>query len=508
MSDPILDLLHEFRADVPEPDEQQRAEAFRHALDARGRTHGISHLHRLTLPRRPSRLLIVLGAAAALTTTAIVLVAPGHDGPGSPNQAQAATIVQRVIAAVSPPSGGVFHERFEVVGVPFAGAARIAHATFEVWHELGGSERFRTINEAIAPPTAIELATSADGKGISIFDPRTNGIYRLPLDQALEPLGPSSSVTGFSEIADTLRKQLNGGQLAEGFTVTRTKLAGKDVYRISNAQPSRAGPTGVTYYVDASSYVPVQVEEPGPPKTQPGGPRSKPGRGFMTGPHSPMSLTVTRILTYEHLDSTDATFDLQQAHPTATETPFTSLRPDVKARLVPLSGRTQPPSAASTGGAPPRLTVNPDDASIGSFHVGDKLLQLAPLLPAPMANFPVLPGNLKYAAAAGTFDRYGIFVVTFRDPAQEHSTSAYLNRPFKTARGDINSIGSDGTGTALDLFLSHWPEHGQPTATTTRHGTITTVTVGKATFYFSSDQCLSAVQLGDGDAAEYAGWGG
>jgi hypothetical protein len=515
MTDRTMELLREFRADAPEPDETQQARAFRRAIDARERGPGDARRARMVdlRARFGGRVVVVtVGVAAAVAAVAIVLIAPGKDGPGSLNQAQAATIVRHVIAAVQAPSVGIFHERFEIVGVPFAGAGRTVRATDEVWQESGGSQRYRAVNEAIVPPVPIELAFSADAAGLAIFDPRTNAIHRVPRSYALEPVGPSSSASALSDIAESLRKGPNGFQLALGWAVTRTKLAGRDVYRVSNAQPSRSGPTGMTYYVDAATYVPIQVEEPGPPKNQPGGPRSKPGTSFSIGPRSPASLTVTRILIYEHLDPSQANLaelDLQQAHPTARELPFASLRPDVKERLRPISTPTQLPPTAPTPGTTTRLTIDPERGSIGDFHIGDKLLQLAPLLTAPVSNFPVLPGNLQDGAATGLLDQHGILVVTFRDAAQEHSTSAYLTRPFRTTRGDVNSIGSDASGTTLEDFLSHWPDHGTPTPSVGKGGNaFTTVKVGRATFFFSSDDRLSAVQLGDGDAASYAGFGG
>jgi hypothetical protein len=481
MSDPILELLRELRADAPEPDADQWARAFRRAVVARPRA-----------ARRRRAALVIAAAVVAAAAAGVLLAAPWQSGPG---EAHAATIVRRVLAAVAPQPHTIFHERYRVTGVPFAGAGRTVTIANELWRESGGTG-YRMVDESLVPSVPIERAT-APGGGSLVYDPRAGAIYRLPPATALLPVGPSSSAGGLGNVTATLRDDLAGGGLADGWTVTRTALAGRDVYRISNMLDSPAGPTGTTLYVDAATYVPVRIEEPGLPKDEPGGPRTRPGGSYSVGPRTPRSLTVTDILTYETLEATAANLallDLTSAHPGARELPSTELPSDLQPRVVTVSTAPSTPGPGSTD----RLLVNPEQGSVGGFRIGDPLLRVAPLLPKPIADFPLQPGNLRAAAAVGTLDASGTFVVAFRDAAEEHSVAAYLTRLFRTARGDVN--GPDGT--TLEAFLAHWPDHGEPA---TNASGVTTVAVGRAAFSFAADGRLAAVTLGDSRALPFRG---
>ncbi len=457
------------------------------------------------LPGQRRWFVAVAGGVAVAAAVVVTLIAPWQTGTVLLNQAQAAIVVRHVIAAVST-GGGVFHERYEVTGVPFAGARRVVTVTTELWQQRD-TGRFRSASDAISPSTRIEIGSATDPAGLAIYDSRTNAIYRLPHSYAMLPLGPASSASELSHFADTLSEQLVGGKLGEGWSVTKATLDGRDVYRISNAATSPTGPTGITYYADAQTYAPVRIEEPGPPKNQPGGTLTAPRRSVFYTRRTPATTTVTRILTYEQLDPTQANLDqldLHTAHPDAAQLPFGDLRADVKQHLIPISTAPQPSPTPSAGANQARLTVDPATAAIGNFHVGDKLLALSPLLGGMPQNFGIRPGNFQDAAAVGTLDANGILVVTFSDLAEEHSTSAYLSRPFTTTRGDINNSPKMHNGTPLDEFLSHWPDHGTPTTKIGPNWRTTTVKVGQATFYFGFDNRLGAVALGDGDAASYA----
>jgi hypothetical protein len=478
MSDPVNDLLERFRADAPEPDDAQRARAYRHA----------------TSPRRSRRPLTLSAVAAAVVVAAVAFVLDGR-GPAAPDEAQAATIVRRAIAATEQPASGILHVRYTVDGVPWAGAGRVAHITVEAWRELG-SRRYRVVSDGIVAGRTIEVASDGgDPSHLQIFDPRAGAIYTLPPRSGVLSLGPSSSFNAFSDLAATLRSALEGGTLADVWQVGRTTLGGRDVYRISNAQSSGSGPTGTTYFVDAETYVPVRVEEPGMPKDQRGGPYAKRPTTWSVNARTPASLTATTISVYETLPLDDANrlLDEQAAHPDAKLLPAPELPADLAARV----GTVLPSSSSRPTANVTRLSVDPERGSIGSFRIGDTLLDLSKVVPPPLDQLPVLPGNLHDAAVAGKADAAGVLAVTFRDSTQKHSTSAYLDRPFQTPRGDR----SGPIGTTLAQFLGRWPEHGAPTEGA--RGT-TSVTVAKATFFFSSDDRLVAVQIGEGDAATYA----
>jgi hypothetical protein len=476
MSDPVNDLLERFRADVPEPEDAQRARAYRHA----------------TSPRRSRRPLTLSVVAAAVAVAAVAFVLDGR-GPAAPDEAQAATIVRRAIAATEQPAAGILHVRYTVDGVPWAGAGRVVRTTNEAWRELGG-RRYRVVGNGIVAGRTIELASDGgDPSHIQLFDPRTGGIYTLSPHSSVLPIGPSSSFNAFSDLAAMLRSALQGGTLADVWKVTRTELAGRDVYRISNAQSSSRGPTGTTYFVDAETYVPVRVEEPGMPKDQRGGPYAEPRRTWSVDARHPASLTVTTITVYETLplDDADRLLDESAAHPDATSLPASRLPADLADRV----GSVVQPSAPAPPSSAPRLEVDPERGSIGSFRLGDTLLDLSKVVPPPLDQLPLFPGNLHDAAVAGKSDSAGTLAVTFRDATQKHSTSAYLDRPFETARGDRSGE------TTLAQLLARWPDHGAPTEAT---GGKTSVAVARATFYFSSDDRLVAVQIGEGDAAMYA----
>jgi hypothetical protein len=477
MSDEVDELLARFRGDVREPDEGQLARAYRRA----------------TAPRRSRRPVAFSAVGAAVVVAAVAFVLDGR-GPGAPDEAQAATIVRRAIAATEQPPSGVLHVRYEVEGVPWAGAGRVVRTHVEAWRELGGT-RYRVVGDGFVAGRTIELAS--DGRKPShlrIFDPQTGAVYTLPPRSAVRSTGPSSSFTAFADLAATLRDALPGGTLADVWKVARTTLAGRDVYRISNAQSSPNGPSGTTYFVDAATYVPVRVEEPGMPEEQRGGPYAAPPTTWSVNARTPASLTVTTISTYETLPFDDANLrllDAERAHPDAEVLPASDLPADVAARVDELSqpvAPTSPPTA-------PRLTVDPERGAIGSFRVGDTLLDLSRIVPPPLDQLPVLPGNLHDAAVAGKSDADGTLAVTFRDGTQKHSTSAYLDRPFETTRGDRSDE------TTLAQFLARWPEHGAPAE---GPGGKTAVAVAEATFTFSPDGRLVAVQLGEGDAATYA----
>jgi hypothetical protein len=434
-----------------------------------------------------------VGVAVVVAAAAFVL---DGRGPAKPDDAEAATIVRRAIAATEPPPSGILHVRFTVDGVPWAGAGRVAHTTVEEWRELGG-RRYRVVSDAIVPGRTIDLASDGESPSrLRIFDPRSGAVYTLPPGSAVRTNGPSSSFNAFSDLAATLRDALPGGMLADVWKVTRATLAGRDVYRISNAQTSANGPNGTTYFVDAETYVPVRVEEAGMPKDQRGGPYAKPPAAWSVNARTPASLTVTTISTYETLPLDDANLrllDERRAHPDAQERPGADLPADIAAHVDDVSHGVAPVRVPTVA----RLSVDPERGSIGSFRLGDTLLALSKVVPPPLDQLPVLPGNLHDAAVAGKSDAAGTLAVTFRDATQKHSTSAYLDRPFDTTRGDRSGPG----GTTLAQFLARWPEHGAPIAAT---GGKTAVAVAKATFYFSADGRLVAVQIGEGDAAAYA----
>jgi hypothetical protein len=231
------------------------------------------------------------------------------------------------------------------------------------------------------------------------------------------------------------------------------------------------------------------------PKDQPGGPYAKPRNGFSLGPRTPASLTVTSISVYETLpldESTLRLLDEHQAHADAKELPAAKLPADLAERV---GSTVSQPTPTLPSPMVPRLPVYPERGTIGSFRLGDTLLALSKIVPPPLDQLPVLPGNLHDAAVAGRSDAAGTLAVTFRDGTQKHSTSAYLDRPFETTRGDRSGA------TTLAEFLARWPEHGTPAPA---DGGKTTVTVAKATFTFSPESRLVAVALGDGDAASYA----
>jgi hypothetical protein len=469
MTDPIDELLRSFRAEAPEPDAAQRARAFARATGRRRRPHA----------RMPVAVAIAVVAVAAL---ALALVVPGR------RDVSAATVIQRVVAATAPAQSGILHLRYETVGVPFAGAGKTIHVTVESWRELGGAHRSRTVSDAIVPPATLEVYGGKDG--MVLYDPRTNGLYDLT-GRSLQPLGPSSSAPVFAYSASTLRDQLERGDVADVWKVTRAQLDGRDVFRIERRTPGN--PFQVrSVYVDARTYVPVRVDEGGFPRDQPGGPYAEPRRGWTMGSRYAPSVTVTTIQTYETLPEDGAELDPAVLHPGARSLPVAELRPDVAAR-VGGSGPTQPPPAATPALNVRPLRVDPAAGTVGAFRLGDNLLAASRLVPAPFDSFEPLPGNVQDAMLAGHADGAGVLVVTFADGNEQHATSLYLDRPFTTTRGDAN-------GTALDAFLAHWPEHGAPTP----DGSRTAVDVGNARFFFDEHDRLVGVQVGKGDAADYA----
>jgi hypothetical protein len=224
------------------------------------------------------------------------------------------------------------------------------------------------------------------------------------------------------------------------------------------------------------------------PEEQPGGPYEHAPTTFTVSPRYPHSTTVTTISTYETLPADAerlALLDPRRAHPAARELPVAQLSSDIAAYLArPLPAVAPPPPNV------PRLVVDPLRGAVGSFVVGESVLALSKILPPPLVDFPVLPGNLHDARAVGVADAAGSVVVTFRDANEVHSSSASITRPFSTTRGDVN--GADGT--TLAQFLARWPEHGEPQ----RSGGGTKVAVGEATFAFDASDRLVSVSIAAG----------
>lgn len=268
--DPI-ELLRAFRADVPEPSAEARALARARMSE---RTSGRRSRRWTGVPtlRRRVGAAAVVAVATAVAATVVLLLTPWRSGPGALTPAQASVVLQRVAAATAPRSGFVFHEQTVTLR---AGSEPV---TQETWRQDAPPYRFRVIVTKRSG-ARVEIGGTAsrlfvyDGRKLKLFEDRPQ-IRLTPRRAPLE--------------RPVLRELLDGESVTpqdrRWTVVAKTKLGGRRVYRLDLRRPSTPD-LKVSYYVDAETYVPVQIQT------------SELARG---------ASRVTRVVSYEHLRPTAA----------------------------------------------------------------------------------------------------------------------------------------------------------------------------------------------------------
>src|SRR5205823_14308565 len=96
--------------------------------------------------RRRRRLFVAcaLAATAALAAVALLLTSP-WSGPGAITPAEAAAVLLRTKAAVTPRPGWVFHWRLAVSMAAYPGADHYSDGYFEIWQETKRPYRLRVL---------------------------------------------------------------------------------------------------------------------------------------------------------------------------------------------------------------------------------------------------------------------------------------------------------------------------------------------------------------------------
>lgn len=268
-----MELLRQFRAEVPEPDEETRARVLARITAGEGRRRGRSFVR---LPAQ-TRLTVAafVGVATSCAAVALLLLSPWQHGPGALAPAQAALVLRRVAEATSPRPGWIFHERMVTLspGAP--------QRTAEAWRQDAPPYRFRVVSRWSNSRSPVEVGGTTRPAIVFVYDGATRKLYRNPPQVPISP-GP------FQDQAAALRQQLAGKpvtpQGGHWKVEAKTKLDGHSVYELALVMPPPVGYVGLTYYVDAKTYVPVQIESAGVPNV--------------------MAKQVTRVVGYEYLQPT------------------------------------------------------------------------------------------------------------------------------------------------------------------------------------------------------------
>jgi hypothetical protein len=287
MSDPVSNLKQELLAAA---DRQQGDGA---VSVRRGRLRGHSGRQRVLLAAA------TLSVAAAV---ALLLTAPWNNSPG---------FLARAQAALTPPSGTIVHQKWELTSTSTDPACTVTRGPNEIWIDRTPPHRYRVLLNDLPPDpgnsdprtlacasgTASELGGAFDtGETLRFVPPNTLTPNLLTFQFPLDP------------VAD-LREAISAGRADdEG----KTELDGRIVERIRIDPPSacpfppcRGEP--VYWYVDPETFYPVETRGPG-------------GINPPGGPFVRLHI-VMRYLTFEYLPRTAANLeltDIRAQHPDAS----------------------------------------------------------------------------------------------------------------------------------------------------------------------------------------------
>lgn len=305
--DEILDLLREFRASGSAPSAEARALA-----QTRVEAEAARMERRLVAPLVSHGRLAVaaaVGVATAAAAVGLLLAAPWQQGPGALTPAQAANVLRRVAAATSPKPGWVFHERTVTL------APGYPQRTEDIWRQDAPPYRFRTVSQWSDDTPSVEVGGTTEPPRLFVYDAASRRLYRNPPQIPLRH-GP------YQDQALALRQQLAGKpvtpQGGRWRVMSRTKLDGRSVYRLTLVMPPPIGYVRLDYYVDAKTYVPVRVVTP--------------------TIANPSANEVTRFEVYEYLPPTADSLklaDIRAQHARVATEPGTRMPSDVFARLLP-----------------------------------------------------------------------------------------------------------------------------------------------------------------------------
>lgn len=250
-------------------------------------------------PRRRLYATATLTGAALATALAVTLVAPWSHGPAAITPANAALILHKTVAAITPRPGWVFHERDQWSEL-VPGTSRRRTGTTELWVENKPPYRFRYLSDLPDLAAPVETGgTASSGRGFA-FDPNTNTLYRQSVKGRVQP--------AFQDTAATLRKWIkHETAVGKAKVIGRTHIHGHNAYEIALFLAQ----VPIKLYVDATSYVPIELVWPG----------LRPLDGYWYD-------STQRIVVYEYLPPTPANIrlaDIQHTHPGATVAPASTM---------------------------------------------------------------------------------------------------------------------------------------------------------------------------------------
>jgi hypothetical protein len=243
-----------------------------------------------------------------IAVVVLALTAPWSHGPAAITRAQAALILHRTAAAITPRPGWVFHERGKVFEfVPGTPLRRTA--TTEIWVVDKPPYNFRFLTGVSDLTSPVETGgQGATGRGFA-YDPQTDMLYRQPVERFLPR---------FEDPAAALRRQIARGRAK---VLARTRINGRSVYEIVFAGPASEAQPTPRIFVDASTYVPVRI--------------SFMNVGYINGYWWE---SADDILTYEYLPPTGgnlALADIRRAHIRAAIAPAAKMPAAFRNRVKP-----------------------------------------------------------------------------------------------------------------------------------------------------------------------------
>ncbi len=245
-----LDHFASMRSAVLEPSAAVAERTHAAISDAIAREHARAARAPVRRQRSIYATAALIGVALA-TAAAVVLVAPWTHGPAAISSADAALILQRTTAAVTPHAGWILHEQTDWSKlVPGTNIKR--HGTTELWVENKPPYNFRYLSDLPDLSTPLETGGSAStGRGYA-YDPKTNTLYRQSVRGTVVAPGPQ----GAAGLRQVIAQETAAGKAK---VTGRTRIDGHNVFEITIAlsQPP------IRLYVDTTTYAPVRIVWPG-----------------------------------------------------------------------------------------------------------------------------------------------------------------------------------------------------------------------------------------------------
>lgn len=247
-------------------------------------------------------------AVALVALTAVVLLAPWRSGPGSVNPAEAARVLDKTLAALTPRPGWVFHERVQIDQV-VPGTSRRRAGLREVWIVNSPPYRYRQIIVNTRFAGAIETGGTAGSATGSVYDGATKTIFRSSVSGRLTvpspPLGSWRS---------SISRDIRAGRAR---VIGRTTVNGRSAYEIEWLLSQ----SPIKLYVDASTYAPIKIDFPGLDRLD--------GYWWIASEH---------FVAYGYIPPTKRNLtlaSLASSHPAARLAPATKMRASLRNRLNP-----------------------------------------------------------------------------------------------------------------------------------------------------------------------------